>query len=324
MITALFRCLFCAINTQKKKYKMTLNEAFEIWVTRNSSRWSEKNKADIIKAHYRYIGNSVGKYRVFEIRSSQLFQATELCRVKAPRVAIRLRQRLVKIFDYCIVMEQCDRNPALPLASASLPYKESEFPFLPNEKLFVFFKDMLRNKKVFISKRVAFWVIMHTALRRSEAIKAKIKEIDFDEAIWTIPAERMKNNRDHIVPLSPTLFSILKEWIYMLPDNPDGWLFPNKSNTNYVYLSSPWALIQDAGYGGIMTIHGVRKIFSTNLNELNTFSRDAIEMQLGHKPAGVRGTYNKALYLEERRRIMLYYSHFLESYGALSEYQKLL
>jgi integrase len=64
---------------------------------------------------------------------------------------------------------------------------------------------------------------------------------------------------------------------------------------------------------GDFTIHGFRAVASSVLNESGLFSPDWIELQLAHVPAGARGIYNKALYLDHRRKMLAWWAQYLEA-----------
>jgi len=137
-------------------------------------------------------------------------------------------------------------------------------------------------------------------------------EFDMDEKLWRIPAEKMKMDRDHIVPLTDSMIDIVEEmrginerWVFPSPQSP----FRNLSENTLNFA------LKRMGYAGKMTTHGFRHTASTLLNEhshIHGFGRDIIEIQLAHAIGGVEGVYNKAVYLEKRRRLMAWWSEFID------------
>jgi len=133
---------------------------------------------------------------------------------------------------------------------------------------------------------------------------------EIDGALWRIPAERMKKDLDLLVPLSRQSLAVIE---HMLARNPGSvYVFPNERD-----LARPMSenailyLIGRIGYAGIMTGHGWRKVMSTWLNE-HGFDKDAIERQLAHVPADkIRGIYNRAEFMPERRRMMQAWADWL-------------
>ena len=143
---------------------------------------------------------------------------------------------------------------------------------------------------------------MLTFVRTGELIGAQWDEFDLENQLWEIPANRMKKNRTHLVPLSDRVIEILtelkdytgnREWVFASPQKPR-----NKLSNNAILQ-----LLRRMGYAGKMTGHGFRHLASTMLNEMG-YNPDAIERQLAHKDDSTRGVYNKAELLEERINLM--------------------
>lgn len=143
---------------------------------------------------------------------------------------------------------------------------------------------------------------------------ARWEEIDLDNALWTIPAERMKKKREHLVPLATQvidLFRLLKE----ISKGCGDLVFPSpQSKTQSISDVGLLNGLRRLGYGrDEMCIHGFRAMASTLLNEQG-FRSDVIEMQLAHVQENqVRAAYNRALYLDERRDMMQKYADYLDS-----------
>ena len=132
-------------------------------------------------------------------------------------------------------------------------------------------------------------------------------EIEGD--IWRIPAKRMKKRREHLVPLSTQALELLAELklrsrggIYVFPNDRDGKRAMSENAILY--------LIHRLDYKGRMTGHGWRKIGSTWANE-NEYNADHVETQLAHIEGGVRGVYNSAEYLKQRRVMLQAFADWL-------------
>ena len=69
----------------------------------------------------------------------------------------------------------------------------------------------LKTSTISCSNKLAIEFAILTAGRKSEILKARWDEIDFSNRLWTIPKDRMKGNKEHIVPLSDRSIAILKE-----------------------------------------------------------------------------------------------------------------
>lgn len=148
----------------------------------------------------------------------------------------------------------------------------------------------------------------------------KWRYVDFVNKVITIPADEMKMNRDHRIPLSRQALAILKE-VYMLSSDKELVFITARSKDNKAMsentLNQAIMRIKDPETGkelgrGYMTSHGFRHSASTLLNELK-FSADAIELQLAHvNKDRIRATYNKAELMEERITMMQKWADFLD------------
>ncbi|HHL3874804.1 TPA: tyrosine-type recombinase/integrase, partial [Klebsiella pneumoniae] len=153
------------------------------------------------------------------------------------------------------------------------------------------------------------WQLL-TLVRPSEASGARWVEIDLDAKLWTIPAERMKAKREHIVPLSPQALDILE---VMKPISAHReHIFPSRNDPKRPMNSQTAnAALKRIGYGGKLVAHGLRSIASTALNESN-FNSDVIESALAHTDKNeVRKAYNRSIYLKQRVELMDWWGNFV-------------
>lgn len=159
--------------------------------------------------------------------------------------------------------------------------------------------------------RIGLQLLMLTAVRPSELREAPWAEFDLEHALWTIPAERMKKRREHIVPLSRQAVGLLEELKNLTGAYP--LLFPGRNDRTQPRSNMAFNMaLRRLGYQGQQTGHGFRHIASTILREKG-FSRDYVEAQLSHAEEGVSGVYNKAIYLEQRHEMMQWYADHLEA-----------
>lgn len=151
------------------------------------------------------------------------------------------------------------------------------------------------------TRRLIEWQLL-TLVRPSEASGARWAEIDLDANLWTIPAERMKAKREHIVPLSLQALEILE---VMKPiSGHREYIFPSRNDPKQPINSQTVnAALKRIGYGGKLVAHGLRSIASTAMNEAG-LNADIIESALAHMDKNeVRRTYNRASYLESRKNL---------------------
>jgi integrase len=150
-----------------------------------------------------------------------------------------------------------------------------------------------------------------TFCRPGEVRHAEWTEIDWDNKLWRIPAEKMKARQPHLVPLAEQTLEILRK------------LQPLTGHTRYLYPSVRTAerpmcemtinaALRRMGYEKHqMCAHGFRGMASSVLNEQG-FNRDWIERQLAHSPMDrVRAAYLHTDFLEGRRGMMQWWADFL-------------
>jgi integrase len=217
-----------------------------------------------------------------------------------------------QIFRYAIAHGYAKRNPVADVkprdilrASLKTNYARVEAKHLP---------QLLRQIEVYQGThvtRLAIKLMALTFVRTSELIGAKWAEFDLESARWDIPVERMKMRTPHIVPLSEQALRILGT-LRELTGHGE-LLFPGDRNTlkpmsNNTILKA----LERMGYKGKMTGHGFRGLASTILHERG-YEHEHIELQLAHAPRNaVSASYNHALYLKPRAKMMQDWADFLE------------
>jgi integrase len=163
--------------------------------------------------------------------------------------------------------------------------------------------------------RLALQLLAQTFVRTNELIGAEWAEFDLDEALWSIPAGRMKMKTEHLVPLSRQTLAILTELKAIA--GVSRYVFPGRNGNKPISNNTMLFALYRLGYKGKMTGHGFRAAASTVLNETGHFKPDVIERQLAHCERNeVRGAYNRAEYLPERNRMMQYRSDHLDKLKA--------
>ena len=163
-----------------------------------------------------------------------------------------------------------------------------------------------------LSIRYALKILPYVFVRSGELRCAEWGELDFDKAVWVIPARRMKMKKPHIVPLARQVMKLFEELRQWTGNGP--LIFPSpfsasKPITDVGLLNA----LRRLGYGrDEMSIHGFRGVASTLLNEQG-YRPDVIEAQLAHgERNAVRAAYNHAQYLPERTAMMQEWAAWLD------------
>lgn len=229
----------------------------------------------------------------------------------AHNIAEKARSWIGQIFSLAIAEGKCELNPASELrhVAATAP-RTTHYPHLLEPELPGFLVALSRSRSRPITQ-AAVWMVLRTASRPGMVRYAEWSEIDLDGATWTIPAHKMKTRRDHVVALPTQTVASLRE-IHQQTGR-QRLLFPGQGPKNPVLSEATInKAISLVGYKGKLTGHGSRHTASTLLRE-HGWPKDHVEVQLAHKEPGVAGVYNQAAYLEHRRRMMQWYSDYLDA-----------
>ena len=231
---------------------------------------------------------------------------------KAPNQGACVRTLLSQIFRYAIAAGLVDWDPAAQVRGALLPIPPAQHRATVTDAASA--AALLRTIEGYEGNqivRLGLLLLAYTFVRPSEMRCAEWSEIDFDSTLWTIPAERMKMKREHIVPLSTRVVALFQQ-LHRLSSHPI-YCFSLPRQGKPISKTTFSVTMCRLGYGtGKATPHSFRGMASTLLNE-NGFPPDVIERQLAHVEGNaVRAAYNHAEYLPERRRMMQWWADYLD------------
>jgi integrase len=255
----------------------------------------------------------LGRRPIAEIDASELVAMTKAIEQRgAGDIAKRALQVTAQVFRYSIAHGYATRNPAIEFRPSDIlkATRKKNYARVDAKEL----PDLLRKIEVYQGThvtRLAMKLLALTFVRTSELIEAKWSEFNLEGARWDIPAERMKMRTPHIVPLAKQSLEILvalrglsgrSDWLF-----PGDWN-PGKPMSNNTILKG----LERMGYKGKMTGHGFRGVASTILHE-QEYAHEHIELQLAHSPRNaVSASYNHALHLKSRTKMMQDWADFLE------------
>ena len=285
------------------------------WHSDNLIRWKENHAARVLRYFETDVFPVIGEMPIQEIRVSDIKTVLDGVMTRGVNnTAEKIREWTGAIFDYAVMLEVVETNPAYSLRKY-IPAKQTDHrPALPREELTEFFRRLILAE-IEPQNRIALILNMLTFLRSTELRGGQWNEIDFDAAIWTVPAQRMKHEKTapkppHAVPLADWTLELLAELKELTGNTP--FLFPSRTKTDgFISDATISRIIERMGYKGRVTPHGFRSLASSVLNEQG-FNPDAIERQLAHiENNKIRAAYNRADYLNERKELMQWYSDFL-------------
>jgi integrase len=230
----------------------------------------------------------------------------------ARHLAKRSLETMGQIFRYAIAYNYADRNPATDIKPADIlrSTKVVNFARIDAKEL----PNLLKAIEVYRGTqltRLALKLMALTFVRTSELIGAKWSEFDIKARRWDIPAQRMKMKTPHIVPLARQTLEVLESLRLISGDTE--YLFPGDHGATTMSNNTILKGLDRMGYKGTMTGHGFRGLASTILHERG-YGHDHIELQLAHASRNaVSASYNHALYLQPRSKMMQDWADYLES-----------
>lgn len=273
------------------------------WFQIKSRSVTEDYAKDIWRSLDKDVFPAIGSIPVQEIKARTIVEALEPIKARGALETVRrLVQRVNEIMIYAVNTGLIDANPASGVGMAFEKPKKQNMPTLRPEELPKLMRSLVMSNLSVPTRCLIEWQLL-TLVRPSEASGARWAEIDLDAKLWTIPAERMKAKREHIVPLSSQAIGIIE---IMKPISAHReYIFPSRNDPKQPMNSQTAnAALKRIGYGGKLVAHGLRSIASTCMNEAE-FNPDVIEAALAHIEANeVRRAYNRSTYLEHRIQLM--------------------
>ncbi|WP_172560122.1 integrase domain-containing protein [Vibrio fluvialis] len=292
-----------------------------------SKEWFEIKKhdvtpdyaADIWRSLDLHIFPSLADTPVKQITAPQVIELLKPIEAKGSLETVkRLVQRLNEVMNYAANCGLVQANPLTGIRAAfKKPKKENMAALAPAELPELM--GAIAHASIKRTTRCLIEWQLHTMTRPAEASGARWNEIDWDEKIWTIPAERMKKRREHRIPLTEQMLALL-EVMKPISGHRD-FVFPSDRDSKKPCNSQTANMaLKRMGFAGRLVSHGLRSLASTTLNEQG-FDRDLIEASLAHVDDNqVRSAYNRTDYLERRRPMMSWWSEHIEeaAEGSLS------
>lgn len=281
------------------------------WHALHRERWTDRHADDVITSLESNVLSDIGSLPIGAIGAPAILQVLRAVESRGSiETARRIRQRISAVFSFAIAEGLVDHDPAAVVSRAlrPAPIARRQPALTDLEELRKFMADVDRAGSPPIVRQASRFLAM-TAVRMGALLGAQwdeFEQLDGDEPIWRIPAERMKLKKarkadaanDHIVPLCPEAVAVLTDVRDHFADA-SKMVFP-------INAAAIGALYKRVGYQGRHVPHGWRATFSTILNERFPLERSAIDLALAHTPKGAsesEGAYNRALMLDQRRSL---------------------
>ena len=306
-----------AILLQQKLAHANSFEAVALeWYNKQLHTWVPHHASDVKRRLESNIFPTLGKRPIDQISALELLETLRKIESRgAYDLAHRVLQVCGQVFRYGIATGRCSRNLSTDLRGALTPHVKQHQSAVRPEELPELLRAIAKYDETGDRQtRLALQLLAQTFVRTSELIGAEWVEFDLDHALWIIPAERMKMKTEHIVPLARQAITLLTELKQI--SRGSRFVFPGRNRDKPISNNTMLFALYRMGYKGKMTGHGFRAVASTILNETG-FTPDAIERQLAHCERNeVRGAYNRAEYLPERKKMMQFWADHLDKLQA--------
>ncbi|MFC1235996.1 integrase domain-containing protein [Vibrio sp. F74] len=298
------------LSEMQKELEDTLLNLAKEWFERKKESVTPNYADDIWRSLELHIFPDLGNYPISKIDAQTVIKKLKPLEAKGSLETVkRLCQRLNEIMVYAVNVGKLTYNPIDKIYSGfRKPKKKNMAALKPNELPELM--NAIANASI---KKVTRFLIkwqLHTMSRPAEAAGAKWEEIDLENKLWIIPAERMKKRKEHKVPLTEQTIALLEE---LKPINGHrDFLFPSDRDPKKPCNSQTANMaLKRMGFQNRLVSHGLRSLASTTLNEQG-FGPDEVEAALAHVDKNqVRSAYNRTDYIERRRPMMSWWSEHI-------------
>lgn len=270
-----------------------------------------KHGAQWMSTLKKYAFPALGGLPVDQIGTPDILRALAPVWLAKPETARRVRQRIGTVLDYAKAAGyRIDGNPVEGVAKAlpRQPDRNSHHSAMSYDQVAGFVQKLQAETSVGAALALEFLIL--TAARTGEVLGAKWCEINFEQASWTIPDNRMKAGREHRVPLSPRALAILLQAKALSALSE--FVFPGRSATNPMSNMAFLMLMRRMNID--LTVHGFRSSFRDWSSERTNFSREICEAALAHAVKDrTEAAYRRGDLFEKRRELMISWSNFVSS-----------
>jgi integrase len=293
----------------------TFAKAAEQVHAEHKAGWKNKKHIDQwINTLNDYVIPHFGGTRVDQVQTPDVLKALAPIWLTKPETARRVRQRIGAVMDWAKASGFRTGDNPVDGVEKGLPKqngRDRHHEAMPYAQVPAFIKA-LRSSDAGEITQLALEFLILTASRTSEVLQARWDEFDLDQALWVVPAERMKAGRVHRIPLSDRSLEILKQARALASGST--YVFPGRSTEKP--LSNMAFLMMLRRMKLNVTAHGFRSSFRDWAAEATSFPREVAEMALAHTIENkVEAAYRRGDLMAKRREMMQAWAAFISSSG---------
>ncbi len=305
-----------AIKQEKIKSKNTFQNLAIERLDKQRETISETHYKRTITAFKNDCFEYIGHKHIDEVTAKDIIKIMQVMNSRGVNDSARkLFYAIGKTFKWAVANGYAERNPCADILLEEILGKVSKkhYPTITDDKGIKALLTSIHSYTGETSTKYALLMLAYTFVRPINIRLALWSEINLKNKQWVIPAKKMKTKDEFIVPLSDTLITLLEDIQLYSSDSP--YLFPStKSKSTPLSDGALLGAIRRMEYTTEeFTPHGFRAMFSTIAHEKSNFKYDVIETQLAHSIGNsVSQAYNRAKYLDERVKLMQWWSNYLD------------
>ena len=289
----------------------TFSEAGKKVHAEHSASWKNaKHRAQWLSTLETYAFPAFGNRSVADVDAAAVRDALAAIWLEKPETARRLRQRICTVIDWAVAKGYRDAGLAMPVIDAALPKqraKPKHHKAVAHAELPAFIGELRQSESM---GRLALEAVILTAARSGEVRLAQWSELDLEAGLWTLPAERMKAEREHVVPLSLTAVSLFKRMKAHKRGDSD-LVFPGQRRGKPLSDMTLVKVMRDMEHKE--TPHGFRSTFRDWVAEQTTWPAELAEAALAHVVSDKTvAAYQRGSMLEKRRELMAAWADYCE------------
>lgn len=275
--------------------------------------WEDVTKARRLNMLSRVVFPKIGKMPLKAVTPAHVLDVlTTAAKDNGPSVAAEAQRTMSAVFDLAVATLRADTDPVYPVRKALPKNKTQHKRALTITEVGQLLRDLEGYERNFQTV-AAFRLQWLTLTRPNEALGSQWSEFDLDNALWRIPAGRMKMRREHLIPLPTQAVAVLRK--VQAVNGHRAHVFPHRDDREKQMTDATLRqALKSLGWAGKYSPHATRHTGSTRLNELG-YKPDWIERQLAHAERDqVRGTYNQAEHIADRANMMQQWADLLDAW----------
>ncbi len=290
---------------KEKQHAKTFGEVCLEFLEAKDTNWTNEKTRWQWQHSLTVTAKSIQKLPIAHIETPEVLRLLKPIWQKTPETAAKTRMRLERVLDYARANGYREgENPARwrghlsEILSKRERHTVTHHPALPYDDLPAFMEE-LKGRETLSARALELLIL--TATRTSEVLKAQWTEFDLDKAVWTIPASRMKTRTEHRIPMTKEVMELVKP---LIENRVSDFLFPGQKQGKPLSNLAMEMLLRRMDMKHC-TVHGFRSTFRDWCGDKTSFPREIAEAALAHKIGSeVEQAYRRSDALDKRRRLM--------------------